>query len=124
MSIVRIAAVFAAGFLVSSVAWAGGDPAQGKAAFGAVCATCHSVQPDQNKIGPTLFGVYGRQSGGVAGYSYSAASKGAALTWNEATLNTYLESPKTVIPGTKMTYAGVKDAQKRADLIAYLQTLK
>ena len=101
-----------------------GDPVAGKAVFQSSCSLCHSVQPGQNKIGPTLFGVVGRKTGAVAGYSYSPANAAANMTWDDATLNKYLESPRTVIPGTKMTYAGVKDPAKRADLISYLDTLK
>ena len=58
------------------------------------------------------------------GYSYSPANEAANLTWDDATLDKYLDAPRAMIPGTKMTYAGVKDAGKRADLIAYLGTLK
>jgi cytochrome c len=101
-----------------------GDPAAGKSVFQANCSICHSVQPDQNKIGPTLFGVVGRKTGAVAGYSYSPANQSANMTWTDATLDKYLEAPRTVMPGTKMTYAGVKDADKRANLISYLDTLK
>jgi cytochrome c len=101
-----------------------GDPAAGKSVFQASCSICHSVQPDQIKIGPTLYGVVGRKTGAVAGYSYSPANRTANLTWTDATLDKYLESPRGVMPGTKMTYAGVKDAEKRANLISYLDTLK
>ena len=100
------------------------DPAAGKAVFQATCSICHSVQPGQNKIGPTLFGVVGRKSGSVPGYTYSPANLAAGLTWDAATLDKYLEAPRTVVPGTKMTYAGQKDAEKRANLIAYLATLQ
>ncbi len=103
---------------------AAGDPAAGKSVFQANCSICHTVQPAQNKIGPTLFGVIGRKTGSVAGYSYSQANQAANVTWNDTTLDKYLESPRGVIPGTKMTYAGVKDAERRADLISYLETLK
>ena len=100
------------------------DPAAGKSVFQANCSICHSVQPDQNKIGPTLFGVVGRKTGAVAGYSYSLANQSANLTWTNTSLDKYLEAPRAVMPGTKMTYAGVKDADKRANLISYLDTLK
>ncbi len=75
-------------------------------------------------VGPSLFGIVGRETGSVAGYSYSTGNKNAHLTWDDATLNKYLESPRDVVPGTKMTYGGLKDPTKRADLIAYLATLK
>jgi cytochrome c len=109
---------------VSGAAHAAGDPAAGKAVFQATCSICHTVQPGQNKIGPTLFGLVGRRTGSVPGYTYSPQNQAANLTWDEATLDKYLEAPRAMIPGTKMTYAGLKDADKRANLIAYLATLK
>jgi cytochrome c len=108
---------------VTFPAWAG-DAGAGKSVFQSSCAICHSVQPGQNKIGPTLFGIVGRKTGTVAGYSYSPANEAANLTWDDATLDKYLEAPRATIPGTKMTYAGVKDGGKRGDLISYLGTLK
>jgi cytochrome c len=109
---------------VSGTAFAAGDPAAGKSVFQSTCSICHSIQPGQNKIGPTLSGVVGRKTGSVAGYTYSPQNQAANLTWDAATLDKYLEAPRAMIPGTKMTYGGLKDAQKRADLIAYLATLK
>ena len=124
-SVPRLAAVMA------SLALAGlgpqaqaADPAAGKAVFGSLCSICHSVQPGKNGIGPSLFGVVGRKTGSVPGFHYSPANQNANLTWDEATLDKYLQSPRAVIPGTIMTYAGLKDDTKRADLIAYLATLK
>jgi hypothetical protein len=78
---------------------------------------------DKNMVGPSLFGLIGRKSGSVAGFHYSAANKAADITWNADILDKYLTSPRDVVPGTIMTYAGLKDAGKRADLIAYLETL-
>jgi cytochrome c len=74
--------------------------------------------------GPSLFGVMGRKTGSEAGFKYSTANQNANITWSPETLDKYLEAPRTVIPGTIMTYAGLKDPAKRADLIAYLGTLK
>lgn len=100
------------------------DPAAGKSAFNSYCSICHSPQSGRNMVGPSLFGVVGRKTGSVPGFHYSPANQGANLTWDEATLDKYLQSPRTVIPGTTMTYSGLKDDAKRADLIAYLATLK
>ena len=100
-----------------------GDPAAGQSVFKAQCSTCHSPVAGKNAVGPSLFGIVGRKSGQVEGFRYSAANKNANITWDEATLDKYLISPKTVVPGTTMTYAGVKDDAKRADVIAYLATL-
>ena len=65
-----------------------------------------------------------RKAGSVEGFHYSEANKNSGLTWDEATLDTYLTSPKDVVKGTTMAYPGLKDAEKRADLIAYLRTVK
>src|SRR5579863_6061888 len=100
------------------------DPAAGKSVFNANCSICHSPQAGRNMVGPSLFGIVGRKTGSVAGFHYSDANKGANLTWDDATLDKYLQSPRTMIPGTTMTYGGMKDDAKRADLIAYLDTLK
>jgi cytochrome c len=109
------------GFVTSADA---ADPAAGKAVFSNVCSICHSPQSGKNGIGPSLFGVVGRKTGSVSGFHYSPANQNANITWDAATLDRYLQSPRTVIPGTTMTYAGLKDDTKRADLIAYLATLK
>ena len=100
------------------------DPAAGKAVFTSTCSICHSVQPGKNMVGPSLAGIVGRKTGSVPGFRYSPANQNANLTWDEATLDKYLQSPRTTIPGTTMTYGGLKDDTKRADLIAYLATLK
>jgi cytochrome c len=75
-------------------------------------------------VGPSLFGLVGRKTGSVPGFHYSPANQNANLTWDDATLNKYLQSPRTVIPGTTMTYGGLKDDTKRSDLIAYLATVR
>ena len=93
----------------------------GEAGF-AVCKTCHA--PDMNKIGPMMNGIVGRSAGTVAGYTYTAANKNSGITWTPEKLFQYLENPQRVIPGTKMAFAGIPDPQKRADVIAYLGTLK
>ena len=100
------------------------DAGAGKQVFQSSCGICHSAVAGQNKIGPSLFGVVGRETGSEAGYSYSPQNKAAKLTWDAATLDKYLQGPRAMIPGTKMTYGGLKDDAKRATLIAYLETLK
>jgi cytochrome c2 len=89
----------------------------------AVCSACHSTEAGKNGIGPSLAGVFGAKAGHVATYEYSDATKGSGLTWNQATLDRYLADPKGVVPGTKMAYAGIKDAAKRQAMIDYLKTL-
>jgi cytochrome c len=100
------------------------DAAAGAALFKAKCALCHSVVAGQNKIGPSLFGVVGRKSGSVAGFNYSDANKNSGKTWDDATLDVYLTNPKALVPGTKMVFPGLPDAGDRANVIAYLDTLK
>ncbi len=104
---------------VASVAAADGKPAS----F-AQCAACHSVEPGKHGIGPSLVGVYGTKAGELAGYTFSPALKASGLTWDDATLDKWLEGPMKLVPGTKMTYAGLSDPAKRAELVAYLKTLK
>ncbi|HET6184888.1 MAG TPA: cytochrome c family protein [Acetobacteraceae bacterium] len=109
---------------LAAPAHAAGDAAAGKSVFQSSCSICHSAQPGQNRVGPTLYGVVGRKTGSVPGYAYSPANQSANITWDAATLDKYLANPRAMIPGTKMTYAGLSDPAKRADLIAYLATLK
>lgn len=90
----------------------------------AQCAVCHATEAGKNMVGPSLAGVFGRQAGTVAGYSYSAANKDSHMTWDEASLDAYLTAPAKAMPGTKMAFAGMPDAAKRAEVIAYLKTLK
>ncbi len=98
-----------------------GDAAKGKVDF-LQCQTCHSIDAGVNKIGPSLHGVVGRKASAIAGFNYSAANHKSGITWTEEKLFQYLEKPQRVVPGTKMTFAGFSDPQKRADVIAYLKT--
>ncbi len=95
----------------------------GQAIFKKDCGVCHGTVQGKIGVGPSLFGIVGRLAGTVAGFRYSEANKNSGLTWDAATLDRYLVSPRTVVVGTTMTYAGQKDAEKRGDLIAYLATL-
>ena len=97
-----------------------GNAANGRTVF-AQCRTCHVTDPGVNRIGPSLAGIVGRQAGTVAGYAYSPANANSGITWTPEKLFQYLENPQRVIPGTKMVFPGIPDAQRRADLIAYLQ---
>jgi len=109
---------------VSGTAHAAGDPAKGKATF-AQCAACHKADnTGKSSIGPNLFRVVGRTSGTLPGFSYSPAMMKAKKTWNEATLDAYLTAPMISVPGNKMPFAGLKNPADRANVIAYLKTLK
>ncbi|MDR3531508.1 MAG: cytochrome c family protein [Rhodopila sp.] len=100
------------------------DAAGGERVFRSQCSICHSPRPDRNIIGPSLFSVVGRHSGMVPGFHYSVANRSSGLVWDPATLDRYLGAPNKVVPGTLMTYPGLKDPHQRADLIAYLATLR
>jgi cytochrome c len=104
----------------ASGAQVSGDPESGKQVF-LQCMTCHSKEPGVNKVGPSLHGIIGRHSGMIPGFNYSTANKNSGKVWTEQELYTYLENPQKEVPGTYMTFTGVKDPQKRADVIAYLQ---
>ena len=99
-------------------------PVPPPAAF-ALCGACHPTSANAaNGIGPNLRGVIGRTSGQVASYLYSAAMKNAGIVWGPETLDRYLTSPATAVPGNAMTYRGEQDPAARAAIIAYLQTLQ
>lgn len=100
-----------------------GDAVQGKVVF-AKCMACHQVVAGKNGIGPTLFQVSGRKAGTLPGYTYSPAMKASGLVWTPAALDTYLAKPMAKVPGTKMIFMGVPNPADRANLIAYLATLK
>ena len=95
----------------------------GQKAFKQQCGLCHDTAAGKNRVGPSLFGVIGRKSGAVDGFHYSDSNKNSGLTWDQATLDKYLADPRGTVPGTTMTYAGVKNDEQRRDIIAYLATL-
>lgn len=101
-----------------------GDPAKGAQIF-KTCNICHNLGPNAKiKIGPPLNGVVGRPWASWPGYSYSKGlqdGKAQGKKWDEATLEKWLESPRSLVPGTKMIFAGLKQPQQRADVIAYLK---
>ena len=97
-----------------------GDPTAGKEVFNQ-CVSCHAIEAGQNKVGPSLHGIVGRKAGTVAGFNYSPANKNSGKVWTEQELYVYLANPQKDVPGTYMTFIGVADPQKRADVIAYLQ---
>jgi cytochrome c len=98
-----------------------GDADRGAQLFGRACAACHSLQPGRSKTGPSLASVVGRQAGALPEFHrYSPALKGSGVTWDLAALDTWLTDPQTFIPGNRMPFRGIPDAQARADIIAFL----
>lgn len=108
--------------LVSLPAKAAGNATAGQQVF-ARCEGCHSTTPGENKIGPSLAGVFGRKSGSEPGYNYSPALKAANITWDEHTLDQFLANPATDVHGTKM-FVNLPQAADRENVISYLETLK
>ena len=111
------AAIIAA---VPAQAAAAPDPAHGKQIYDR-CLACHAVAHD--RVGPRHCGLKGRQAGSMPGFEYSDAMRATGFTWNRQTLDRFLTDPLGVVPGTTMTYDGIKDARERRDLVAYLLSL-
>ncbi|NPU68222.1 cytochrome c family protein [Bradyrhizobium sp. 83012] len=96
------------------------DAAAGKTSFNK-CLPCHAIgEGAKNKVGPELNGLDGRKSGTVPDYNYSEANKNSGITWNEAVFKEYIKDPKGKIPGTKMTFAGIKNETEINNLWAYI----
>lgn len=85
------------------------------------CTGCHA--PAYHRTGPMHCGLFGRKAGAVAGFEFTAAMRDSNLVWNEKTLDAFLRSPLTVVPGTSMAFAGVASGAERRQLIAFLATL-
>jgi cytochrome c len=86
------------------------------------CLPCHRIGPDaKNLVGPELNGLDGRKSGTAEGFNYSDANKNSGIEWNEASFKEYIKDPRAKIPGTKMTFAGIKNDDEINDLWAYLK---
>ncbi len=102
-----------------------GDAAEGEKLF-RLCKGCHQVGPGAtNRVGPHLNGLFGRKAGSVEDFRYSKGMMRAAnggLEWHAEQLHAYLENPKNLVSGTRMSFRGMKEESERADLIAYLRT--
>ncbi|MEO3428276.1 cytochrome c family protein [Pelagibius sp. CAU 1746] len=96
-----------------------GDAQRGQAIYER-CQACHSFE--RNRSGPKHCGLLGREAGSQPGFKYSKALRESGIVWTEASLDRFLANPFKAVPGTRMGYAGVRDPQERADLIAFLAT--
>jgi cytochrome c len=100
---------------------AAADPALGKRQF-IFCQACHTVEAGgANKLGPNLSGIVGKEAAVAPGFVYSAPLVESGLVWDVATLDQWIANPSSMVPGTTMVFAGIRDAEQRANLIAYLQ---
>ncbi len=113
-------ALVAATVLGGAPAFADGDADAGKKVFNK-CKACHALEAGKNRIGPSLHGIIGRESGKAEGFKYSDAMMNAGITWTDENLSQYLEKPKDFIPGNKMAFVGLKKEDDREDVIAYLK---
>lgn len=115
-------------------AGAGGDTAgsppaaeedAGEVAFNTHCRTCHSVKPDDNRLGPTLHGIYGAPAGQVKDFGNYSGQLTAELTWDDATLDKFIANPSAIASSTTMKpFAGIQDAEQRKLIIGFLKTKK
>lgn len=97
------------------------DLANGRAKF-ALCRSCHTIVPGgPNMTGPNLHGVFGQRAGAHEGYRYSEAMKTSGIVWDAIHLDAWLANPRTYLPGTKMSFAGIDGANDCRDLIAFLK---
>ncbi|NNC36533.1 MAG: cytochrome c family protein [Acidimicrobiales bacterium] len=86
------------------------------------CRTCHTLEDGgRHRVGPNLWGIFGKISGTAEGFAYSKAMKEAAITWDEESIAAYMENPKSYIPGNKMVFIGLRKQEDRDNLIAYLK---
>ncbi len=105
---------------VSTHAMAEGDVAKGEKVF-KKCAACHTLEEGKNKVGPSLYGVFGRDAGALEDYKYSKVMIGSGIVWDDENMDAYLKKPRAFLKGTKMAFAGLKKDDQRADLIAFLK---
>jgi cytochrome c len=119
--LLTMAAITAMSIAAATNIAAAQDAAAGQHSFNK-CLPCHAIGPDaENKIGPELNGLDGRHSGTAPSYSYSDANKNSGIVWGEATFKEYIKNPAAMIPGTKMTFLGIKNDQEVNDLWAYVK---
>ena len=120
LAIVPVAMLAIAGVGSALAQGAAGDPVRGKSVY-ARCAACHDLNTGATRLGPSLKGVVGRTSGTMPNFNYSQAIKDKAVVWDAASLDAFLAAPAKTIPGNRMAFPPLSNAQDRADLIAFLQ---
>jgi cytochrome c len=99
-----------------------GGASENQLAFNNHCRTCHTTREGDNRLGPSLHGVVGREAGTAPGFAYSSAMKDAGIVWDEENLDRYIENPEAVVPGNNMKpYSGITSAEERAKIIAHLK---
>ncbi|WP_213881314.1 cytochrome c family protein [Pseudomonas sp. dw_358] len=108
--------------LTPLAAVADGDATAGQAVFESNCTRCHTIGSNaRNVFGPQLNGLFGRKAGTAQGYHYTDAMRNSGIVWSTDTLAAFVKDPSGVVSGTRMQFWGLSDAQKVADLLAYLK---
>jgi cytochrome c len=115
------AAMLVTGLTAGAALAQDGDPAAGEKVF-RQCQACHVIDAEQNRVGPHLVGIIGRPSGSVEGFKYSDAMANLGIVWDEETIAAYLANPREYVKGNRMAFAGLRDPQQIADVIAYIQS--
>ena len=111
-----------AGLLGFTVEMPAAPADEGRVAFNNSCRTCHSLKADDNRLGPSLHGIIGAKAGQSTGYAYSQSLRQSGVTWNEATLERWIENPEAVIPNNNMKpYSGLADAAVRKKIVDFLK---
>ena len=121
MQIRVFAAMTIAAAVFAAPAMAEGDAKKGAKVF-RKCKACHVVESEQNRVGPHLVGLVGRDVASVEGFRYSEALQELGGQWTEDRLNEWLEDSKGMAPGNKMAFAGLKDEEDRAAVVAYIES--
>jgi cytochrome c len=99
------------------------DLAHGEALYNTQCKSCHTIEiGGKNLTGPNLYGVFGREAGAMADFNYSDAVLESGIVWSAEHVNEWLDNPRTYLRGTKMSFAGMREEQDRADVITWLMT--
>ena len=98
-----------------------GDPEKGRKIFHKKCVVCHSLEPEVHKVGASLYDLFGQVGGTSEGYAYSSSMEAIRPLWGAYAMEYWTQDPRSLVPGTKMSFAGIKEASERADLIAYLR---
>ena len=122
------ATAFSALSLLASLAPVAAAPEEsdeGQVAFNNSCRTCHSFKAGDNRLGPSLHGIFGRKAGSMEGFAFSSAMKSSGLTWDASNLDQFIENPDKVVHGNGMKpFGGIADAGERKKIVDYLGTLK
>lgn len=111
--------------VIAAVSTIAGDVAAGKKTFRRKCLGCHTMgKGDPNRTGPNLWGIVGKETGIAEGYRYSTPMRALGGVWGVKELMGFIAGPRTYLPDSKMTFAGIKKEKDRLNLVAYLATLK